>query len=810
MFQNYIKTAIRSLMRNKLFSVINIAGLAIGLAAFILIILFVKDEFSWDSHWSRADDIYRLENTYIRVDQPDRASPNAVDPLKDIFFETFREVEDVTRYINGAMTLRNGGELFAQPVFFADPNFFDFFELTFLEGSADTALVNLSDAVISKRTAQKYFGDVPALGRTLTVRMGDEYRDYYVSGVVEDPKERSSVVHDFVVPFNREDFVGARWFTEDWRFAIRTTFVRFASGTDMDLIRAELPAIVERHLPKGQQGQENGRNWSMKLHLVPMQDIHLYGNDANADPDVLFGFVGVAVLILLIAMVNFLNLSMARTAHRAREVAMRKVLGAGRGQVVQQFLGESVLLASVALLLALAMVEVALPYYSEFLRTIVALDLMSQPALLGALVLLGIGVGVSAGSFQATYFAMLKPRDVLYSNTSADNGTSRLRQALVIAQFTISVALMIIAFFVNKQTDYARQLELGFKADNLIVLSGTNNRRSNEFKARLLESPFITAVGRSSDVPTEGSEDRLHIRPATGGEPVMLDGLPTDPDFFKVYEIPLLAGRFLTDTGVDVLRDRAEEPVYAPAANIVVNAMGAKLLGFETPEAAIGQQMPVDMSSTLRIDATIVGVVGDFHFDSARDVIRPGIYYVDFVRNSDMTVRIDGANREAAIAHIEQAWRETYPDNILRYRSMAELVESQYQTDDQLGDVLLAFTLLAVFISCMGLYGLASFTAERRTKEIGIRKVLGARLGDIVGMMIWQFSKPILIANLIAWPVAFYFLYSWLDGFAYRIELGLLPFIGIGGAALLIGWMTVAGHALMVARSNPIKALRYE
>ncbi len=555
---------------------------------------------------------------------------------------------------------------------------------------------------------------------------------------------------------------------------------------------------------------ETGRDWSMTLSLVPIEGVHLYGNGENGDADVLYGFLAVAVLILLIAVVNFLNLSMARTAHRAREVSMRKVLGANRSQILQQFLGESVLLALVSLMIALALVELALPYYNAFLSSLVQMNLLEDPALLAALLALGIGVGLSAGSMHATYFALLRPRDVLYSNTSPDAGTTRLRAGLVVAQFSISVALMIIAFFVNQQTEYARQLDLGFSADNLIVVSGTNGSQSETFKQRLLASPFVEAVGRSSDVPTEGSEDRLHIRPLDGGEPVMLDGLPTGPDFFSVYRIPLLAGRYLTDAEADILRKREENASYRPDANIVINAMAAKLLGFETPDAAVGQIMPTDLSSTLRVNATIVGVVEDFHFDSARDVIRPGIYYIDQMRQSDMTVRINGGNRDAAINSVEQAWRETFPDTLLSYRVMEDMVEQQYQSEARLSDVLLMFTILAVTISCMGLYGLASFTAERRTKEIGIRKVLGARLGDILKLLLWQFSKPILLANLLAWPAAFYFLNDWLNGFAYRIELDLLPFASIGAAALAIGWMTVIGHAYLVARANPIKALRHE
>ncbi|WCL53987.1 ABC transporter permease [Gimibacter soli] len=810
MLQNYIKTALRNLMRNKLFSVINIAGLAIGLAAFILIVLFVRDEFSWDDHWARADDLYRIENTYVLAGHPDRRTPNAVDPLKDLMLDTYPEVEDITRYISADVTIQYHDDLYAQQVVAADENFLSFFQFRFLEGDVATAFDDPRSIVLSHRTAQKYFGDAPALGKVLPIRLAGQFVDFKVSGVIEDPVVDTTVQSDFIVPFVRDYFLAARWFSEDWRFAYRSTFMRVAPGTDVDLIRNDLPALVERHMHASGDGMETGTRWSVKTNLVPLGKVHLEGANAAGDIDVLYGFLGVALLILIIAVVNFLNLSMARTAHRAREVAMRKVLGAARRQIVQQFLGESILLAFVALTIALALVEVALPHYNAFLSSVVELDLVREPAVLLLLLVLGLGVGISAGSFQAAYFAMLRPHDVLYSSTSADNGTGRLRQLLVVAQFSISAALMIIAFFVNKQTQYMQALDLGFNPDNLIVVAGTNNEQSETLKNRLLASPHIKAVGRSSDVPTEGSEDRLQMRPVTGGDLVTLDGLTIGPDFFKAYEIDLLAGRYLSPAEADVMRARADEATYKQTGNIVINASAAKLLGFTGPDAAIGRQATVHLTSDLLIDATIVGVVDDFHFDSARDVIRPGIYYVDEQRQSDMSVRIDGTNRDAALEAIRDAWRETYPGNILDYRSMAELVELQYQTDNRLGDMLTIFTLLAVTISAMGLYGLASFTAERRTREIGIRKVLGASLMDIVTLFLWQFSKPILIANLIAWPVAFYFLSGWLDGFAYRVALSPLPFVMAALAALLIGWITVAGRAFMVARANPINALRYE
>jgi putative ABC transport system permease protein len=810
MFQNYLKTAFRNLLRNKLFSAINIVGLAVGLSAFILIVLFVRDQFSWETSWQNADNIYRIENTYLRPGSPERASSNAVDPLKDIFLDTFREVEDITRYFPANLTIRVGSELQTQQTMFADSNFFQFFNVEFIEGNAATALSELGNVVLSERTAKRLFGDGTALGKSVVVRRRSGDVELIVSGVIADPAQNTQIQHDFVTPFNREYFVGARWFTEDWQFALRRTFVRLQEGVDPSVMAAEFPALVERHLPKSQAGMETGRNWSVRIDMVPLQDMRLYGNNANANPDVLFGMLGIAFLILIIAVVNYLNLSMARTAHRAREVAIRKVVGASGGQITQQFLGEALILAFIALLLAMTIAELALPAFNEFLASVVSLDLTSEPATLAVLVVLAIGVGLSAGSFQAVFFAALKPRDVLYSSTASDNGTSKLRSALVVTQFTISIGLMIVTFFVNKQTEYARSLELGFNPDNLLVVAGTNNDRSDEFKFRLLESPLIQSVGRSSDVPTEGSEDRLLIQPAVGAEKVTLDGLPADPDFFTAYDIPLLAGRFLNATEADALRLRSGNTEYKTAGNIIVNRSGAKLLGYETPEAAVGQIVTADMSADLRIDARIVGVVENFHFDSARDVIRPGIYYHDEQRRSDMSVRIDGTNRELAIQAIREAWFETYPDSLFRFRVMADMVEQQYQTDNRLSDLLLAFTMLAIAISCMGLYGLASFTAERRTKEIGIRKVLGAGIKDIVSLLIWQFSKPILIANLIAWPAAFYFVSDWLGSFAYRVELGVLPFVGVGLAALLIGWATVAARAFVVAQSNPIKALRYE
>lgn len=807
MYKNYMTTALRSLLRNKLFSFINIVGLAIGLAACILIMLFVRDEYSWDENWYRGGDTYMLQTTLTFPNRENVWSPTAVDPLKDIVLETFPEIEEVTRYIRGSAEVRKDDAIFRERATYADHNFVDFFKFEFVEGEAATAMGDLMSVVINETLAKKLFDDQPALGQV--VALGAEGTSYRVAGVIKDNPRTSHLDFSIMIPFNRESFVGARWFTEDWRFAVRATYLRFKPGTDVAAVEAQLPAVIEQHMPKETGGQETGLGRGMILQLVKLADVHLDRKARNGELTTLHAFIGIAFLILAIAIVNFLNLSMARTAYRAREVALRKVVGATRPQIAQQFLAESIVLAMIALLLALVLVEAALPYYNELLEAFVALDLMREPSLIGGLILLGVLVGLSAGSMHASYFAMLEPSRILHTSGPADGGKTRFRLLLVVGQFTVSIALMTMSFFVSRQTEFARTMDLGFNQESLVVVSGSL-RRSEALKKQLLENPNISTVGRSSDVPTRGSEDRLSMRSVTDGGMVTLDGLPIDADFFKVYEIPMLAGRHLDVANVkDTFRSKDGDG-YSDAANIIVNAMGAKLLGFETPEAAINQIVRTDLSTTFSFDARIVGVSGDFHFDSARNVKRAGIYYIDERRQSEMSIRFAGTDSEANYAAVTEAWQAVFPGTLLRVRPMTEMVEEQYQADAQLGKILSAFTFLAILISCLGLFGLASFTVERRTKEIGIRKVLGAGYLDISVMLLWQFSKPILVALGIAVPVAIFMLNDWLSGFAYRINLDVGPFLMISLAVLLIGWLTVAGHAFKVMRANPINALRYE
>ncbi|GHF19963.1 ABC transporter permease [Kordiimonas sediminis] len=814
MIRHYLKIAGRAMARNKLFSFLNMAGLAIGLAAFILITLFVHNEFSWDDHWQRSEDIYRVEGTITFPVREDRPTPNAPGPVKDLLEQSFSGVEAIARHIVYPTTVKVGETLYAQQVIHADNGFMDFWNVPLLAGDSGQALSDPSGVIISERLARTYFTNTVALtdvlGSTISVNIQGQMKMFRITGVAKNPADTTHAPMDMIVRFNRQNFDGARWFSDGWRSNPWKTYIRVAPDVDVAAMEAELPKLLEAAMPPAAADQDPARRRGLVLDLRAVGDIHLYGNDSSADVSSLYGMLAIAFLILLIAVINFLNLSMARVAYRSREVAVRKVVGAGNTQIMQQFLGESVLFAFVSLLLALVMVEVSLPYYNAFLNAVIEIDFLAEPLVLVLILLLGLGVGLSAGSFHALYFAYLKPGEVLYNNSSDNPGGSFFRKVLVVGQFTIAIALMTVAVFVNRQIEYASRVDLGFDDQNLLVVSGVTADVSDTFKQTLLSSPFISAVGRSSDVPTEGSEDRLQILPNAGGEKVTLDGLPIGPDFFSVYNIPLAAGRYLTNAEPDILRSRLEEGEYRGAANILINAAGAKVLGFDTPEAAVGYVGQVNLSTSLAFEGRIVGIVQDFHFDSLRSAIRPGVYYVDQMRIPDMTLRIDSKNRDAAISVLEEAWREFFPSDLLAYREMTQMVEDQYQLDMRLGTMLTGFTILAFVISCLGLYGLAAFMIERRTREIGIRKVLGAAVPDIMGLLLWQFSKPILIAILIAGPFAFLFLQDWLQAFAYRIDLTLLPFIGVCSATLMIGWVTVFGHVLAVSRKPPITAIRYE
>lgn len=809
MWKNYLITAYRNLVRNKLFTGINVIGLAMGLAAFMIILMFVRQELTYDRFWADSDRIFRVEARYSFDNQDDRVSQAAPRPVLPLMEARYAEIEATARFLRFNMQVRVDGSLTEMPTMFVEGDLFSVFDYTFLEGSAEAALATTRGVVLPESEAKRLLGQGPYLGREVAIMFG-ETNSYVVTGVVRDLPVDTALVNAAMVPLVLSDFEGARWFNDSWHFAIMESYMKLSSARAAETIRADLPALVEEHTERQQGGTETaGRHTTLSLQAL--HDIHT-NPDYGRDPVVMYGFVGIAALILLIAVMNFLNLSMARTAYRAREVAVRKVVGAHRSQILQQFLAESVVLAGIALVVAFAILEFSLVYVRSMLRAFVELGTVNDPMLFGFLIGLGLLVGLSAGSLHASYFALLDPVKPLKGQVSADGGAAKLRFTLVLMQFAISIGLMSSALIVALQTDYARSMSLGFSTDGLWIVSGSSSGagQQDQLKTELLQHPSITAVGRASDVPTRESEDRIAMRRPADGVEVILDGLPIDAGFFDAFDIPLLAGRMVSeDRPSDVIRTR-EDRAYKVAVNVIVNKLGAETLGFAYPAEAVGQTVDTNLTQAHPVAITIVGVTDDFHFDSARNVIRPGIYYLDPLRMSEMAVRFNPAERDAALAHLRDIWAGLYPNRMLRWWDMSDLVGAQYEDDEALMNMLFVFTGLAVAISALGLFGLAAFSAERRTREIGVRKVLGARPIQLVALLSWQFSKPILIGALIAIPAAFLLVQDWLEGFAYKIPLTPWPFLAVVVAALLIGALTVSGYAIKAARTRPVDALRYE
>jgi putative ABC transport system permease protein len=554
----------------------------------------------------------------------------------------------------------------------------------------------------------------------------------------------------------------------------------------------------------------------LHLHARGLGDLKPPGNIRTV-----MTFIGVAAMILLIACINFTNLATARASQRAREVALRKVLGAHRGQLMAQFLGESILMALIGFGLALAIVELALPVYNEVLQKKIALSDLGQGWLSLELAGLIVLVGVIAGVYPALYLSRFLPARILKANKSAAaEGSGGLRAGLVVVQFAISIGLLVCTGVIYAQTIYAKTMDLGYRQDGLLVVRTPNATQAKAvlktLKDEVLRLPGTTAAALSADVPTDQDENNtlVELPDKPNPQPVLLHSRVVDHHFFSTYQVPVLAGRTFDEShGGDDFTGTGEEKA-ARGGNIVINSLALGRLGFASPNEAVGKQLLLSVGDgpqdSLRARMTIVGVVGDIYYRSVRDELAPALFSIDRADFRELTVRYEGVSPLAAQEAIGKVWRALAPDAPFKAEFLDKLIAQQYAAEEAQAAMFAAFAGLAIIIACLGLYGLASFSAERRTKEIGIRKVLGARVPDVVRLMVWDFSKPVVVANLIAWPASWFLMTEWLNGFQHRIDLNAVPFLAAGLVALLIAWATVAGQAARVARANPIHALRYE
>ncbi|HKQ09980.1 MAG TPA: ABC transporter permease [Rhizomicrobium sp.] len=820
MIGNYLTVALRNIARHKLYSFINIAGLAVGLACVIFIILFVRDELSFDKWLPGSDNLYRIDVTAQLPGTPRGDFSLAPFPLPALMKDHLPEVTAMTRLWPTRMTVQIGDRQFLEEVNEADANFFTVLGLPLVAGDPGQVLQRPESIVLSQSLARKYFGTADPVGRTVTVSRincgvgktscPDALVSLRVTGVMRDVPYNTQFKIDAAIPHTSPaDRIGEQG-KKAWFLFNGFGYVRLASGSDATVVAAKLGPVMDRMVDFfAEAGIRRPTSQIMPVELVRFRDAHMSNHMGVRVPPgswtTLYGLGLIGLVILLAACFNFTNLATARAMTRAREIGLRKCVGASRYQVATQFLGEAVVMAAVALVFAMALVEILLPAYDGFLGRPIALNYLADWPLLLIIAAIAVLAGLLSGIYPALVLSAFRPVTALRSNQSGQADSGGLRSALVVLQFAVSIALAIVTLVVFYQIDFARNQTLGFRRDNILVV-GTGRMTVSmreSFMAQLRSHAGVAGVASSGDTPFSPSMriESVHVPGQSGTlTPEMLQ---ITPEFIGLYDMKLAAGWLLSDKrGEDIVINRPDAPNNGH--NILINEAAARYFGF-TVQGATGKTIRMDNDSL-----HIVGVLRDVHLKGARKQVGPSLFFNDRENSNVVSVRLTGQDIPNVVAFVDRTWHRMMPSAAIQRSFLDDSFADLYRADVQQGELFATFVAIAIAISALGLFGLAAFSAERRTQEIGIRKVFGARTRDIVLLLLWQFSVPVLIANLIAWPLAWYYLQNWLQGFAYRITLNPLYFAAAGLAALLIAWVTVFSHALRVARSNPIHALRTE
>jgi putative ABC transport system permease protein len=825
-FRNYLTTALRNIVRHKLYSFINIAGLAVGLACVIFILLFIRDDLSYDKWIPGTQNLYRVEHVSHLLGRAPFAVARNPFPMAAALHDGIPDVVAATRLNYNFMTLFAGDRQFRESVAEVDPNFFQVIMLPLTRGNAATIFRNPESVVISESAARKYFGTTDAIGKVITTAANCEAAEdtpqcrgrlvpLRVTGVMRDIPHNSQLDGDVFVPnTSMTDRIGESA-KQTWSGGGSFAYVMLARGAKPESVVAKMAPILDRALsPQPSDMRRGSQRWS--IHLTPFTDVHLtsgqwrFNEKPPGSRTTLYGAGVVGILVLLIACFNFMNLSTARALLRAREIALRKTHGARRAQLVVQFLGEAVLMALISLVLALALVEILQPAFGQLLQHPVTLDYAHDGPLLLAVLSIAIVAGLISGSYPALVLSGFRPIAVLRASNAGQAGSGSLRTILVVLQFAVSIGLGIAAAVVFSQISFARNIDLGFRKDNLLVIPSDGlvtvaGRES--FVQRLRSNPNILDVAVTNAIPFGTYFMGLAAAHLPGhSDMVGLDQLAIGTNTAQLLGMRLIAGRLLSDNRaqdrINTQRNAAEG--VNEGHNVLVDDTAAADLGF-TPRQAVGKTI-IFGDTHLQI----VGVVAKVKFGGAREPAVATMYIYDPDDPASVLVRLRPGTEPQTLAFIDRIWHQFAPTKAMDSWFMDDVYGRQYRSDERQGEMFGVFVIVAIFIACMGLFGLAAFTAGRRTKEIGIRKAFGARTRDLVILLLWQFSIPVLIANAIAWPLAWYYLHGWLQGFAYHISLSPLYFLASGAAAMVIAWATVFVHARRVASANPIHALRYE
>lgn len=801
MIRNYLKTAVRIMMRQKGYSFINIAGLSLGIAASLLIILYVVDELSYDRFHPRATSIYRI-GFKGRLQGNDFNMASSPAPVAEAIANEIPEVENVVRFGLWRTTPMSFQEknFTEKHVLVADSNFFQFFNFKLLVGDPLTALKGTNKIVVTQSAARRYFGDEDPIGQILL--RGSEKKATVVSGVVEDAPSNSHILYDMILSGETWDYMKDVQWTSNNLY----TYFLAQENSDLEKIKSQLNTLVEKNMGAElekyiglsfkeflAQGNDVG------LNLQPMLDIHLNSNlseeiTANGNVQYIYIFIAIALFITLIACINFMNLSTARSANRAKEVGVRKSIGAFRSRLVGQFLAESMIYSFISTALAVLLILILINPFNTLSGKTLTLSLFADPALIISIILFALLTGLIAGSYPAFYLTAFKPTEVLKGKIRSGFKNSKLRNSLVVFQFVISIALILGSLVVYKQLKFMQEKNMGFDKENVVRLLHTwsLDKNGKAFKNELAQHPEFKNASYASHLPPNIMWSNAWRKGGTEQD-YLLSQCRVDYDHFITMGYTLVDGRFFSR---DFLSD---------SSAVILNETAMKLMNIEDFE----HQTMLSYNYETPRPMNIIGVVKDFNFETLRNDVKPLVFTLGGEPNGEMAIRLAPGNKTEQLELLQTIWKK-YSGNAFQYSFLDQDFDSLFKGEQRMSQIILVFTVLTILIACLGLFGLATYVGEQRAKEISIRKVMGASIPQVMGLLFKDFTLLVLIAFVIASPLGWYLMNEWLRGFAFHIGVDAGAVFFAGFAALLIAVLTISFQSVRAARENPVKALKNE
>lgn len=793
MFRNYVKIAFRNLWRHKGFSLLNISGLAIGMTAGFLILLYVNFELSYDSFHAKVDRIYRVVADIKTPSEKLETNTAAWAVLPNLTKE-FPEIMKSVRITDADMLVQRDDLKFEESnAIAADSAFFEIFDFKLIRGDSKKVLMSPYSLVLSTTTAQKYFGNENPIGQTLKIM--DDGHIATITGVMEDIPENSHIKADLVLSMSTYTEVLDPYLDTQWGNYGSSNYILVNANTNENQLQSKFTDFLKRHTGEEMKSSQ----MFVTLFIEPFKKVYLEsarGGAGDGNIDNIYIFSIVAIFILLIACINFINLTTARSVERAKEVGVRKVIGAEKRHLGFQFIGESLIISFFAFLITVVLTAISIPYFNELAGKTVSTGIFSTPINILILFMITLCIGFLAGIYPAVVLSSFKPASVLKGSFSTGTRGTLLRKGLVITQFTISIALIIGTIVIYNQMSFMRNQELGFNKEQTLIVPTVISPQQLELKHAIDDLPGVESTSLGSSAPGFGNSDAYSEIQNKSGELQIanLDLYFVDENYIPQFDLKIVAGRAFS-------KDFATDSTQA----MVINERVVKLLGYSNPEDVIGANF-----RQWGREGKVIGVIKDFHFTSLQREIAPLTMRLEESRTDLIAVKISSANIQQTVGAIKDKWQTIIPNAPFDYYFLDEVFNEQYQTEERFGNLFLNFAALAILISCLGLLGLAAYSTLQRRREIGIRKVLGSSVYGVVNLLSIEFIKLVAIAFLIAAPIAWFFMHSWLEDFAYRITIQWWMFAIAGLSALGIALLTVSFHAVKAAIINPVKSLRTE